>query len=65
MMSRNPVLKRFKVPESNVFFMTRFRPTEYHADISEAVATAVADAAVKTGMARRKRPRAAGETSTR
>ena len=40
-------------------------PSMFDRRVAEAVATAVADAAVKTGLARRKRPRAAGETSTR
>lgn len=39
--SANPVLERFKVPESNVFLMTRFRETEYHAEISRAISDAV------------------------
>jgi len=42
-MSDNPVLNldTFKVPESNVFLMTRFRRTNYHEAISAAVAEAV------------------------
>lgn len=40
-MRTNPVLNRFKVPESNVFLMTRFRETEYHSEISRAVSDAV------------------------
>src|SRR5215469_6768393 len=42
-MEENPVLKLspFKVRESNVFFMTRFRATQHHAAISEAVEEAV------------------------
>jgi len=39
-MEINPVLEHFKVPESNLFLMTRFRETEYHAEISAAVADA-------------------------
>lgn len=39
-MEKNPVLELFKVPESNVLLMTRFRETEYHAEISAAVADA-------------------------
>jgi protein-tyrosine-phosphatase len=43
MINANPVLRlgSFKVPESNVFLMTRFRKTAYHEAISEAVAEAV------------------------
>lgn len=39
----NPVLKvgSFKVPDSNVFLMTRFRNEDYHNDISNAVTDAV------------------------
>jgi protein-tyrosine-phosphatase len=42
-MIENPVFKltSFRVPESNVFFMTRFRKTDYHQAISDAVAEAV------------------------
>jgi malate dehydrogenase (oxaloacetate-decarboxylating) len=40
-------------------------PSMFDKRVAEAVATAVSEAAVKTGMARRKRPRAAGETSQR
>ena len=40
-------------------------PSMFDRRVAEAVATAVAEAAVKTGMARRKRPRAVGETSAR
>jgi hypothetical protein len=42
-MDENPVLRlpSFKVPESNVFLMTRFRNTPYHQAISEAVTEAV------------------------
>ncbi|HEV8144640.1 MAG TPA: NAD-dependent malic enzyme [Methylomirabilota bacterium] len=40
-------------------------PSMFDRRVAEAVATAVSDAAVKTGMARRKRPRAAVETGTR
>jgi malate dehydrogenase (oxaloacetate-decarboxylating) len=40
-------------------------PSMFDKRVAEAVATAVSDAAVKTGMARRKRPRAAGETGPR
>lgn len=37
MVIHNPVLDRFKVPDSNVFFMTRFRETRFHREISETV----------------------------
>jgi malate dehydrogenase (oxaloacetate-decarboxylating) len=40
-------------------------PSMFDRRVAEAVATAVSDAAVKTGMARRKRPRAAVETGAR
>jgi malate dehydrogenase (oxaloacetate-decarboxylating) len=40
-------------------------PSMFDRRVAEAVATAVSDAAVKTGMARRKRPRAAAETGPR
>ncbi len=42
-MNDNPVLRlgTFKVPESNVFLMTRFRQTPYHEAISQAVAEGV------------------------
>jgi malate dehydrogenase (oxaloacetate-decarboxylating) len=40
-------------------------PSMFDRRVAEAVATAVADAAVKCGMARRKRPRAAAETGAR
>jgi malate dehydrogenase (oxaloacetate-decarboxylating) len=40
-------------------------PSMFDRRVAEAVATAVSDAAVKTGMARRKRPRAATETGPR
>ncbi len=40
-------------------------PSMFDKRVAEAVANAVADAAVKTGMARRKRPRAGAETSAR
>jgi len=42
-MNENPVLKLpgFRVPESNVFLMTRFRETPQHKDISDAVEEAV------------------------
>jgi protein-tyrosine-phosphatase len=36
-LTHNPVLDRLKVPDSNVFFMTRFRATDYHQEISETV----------------------------
>jgi hypothetical protein len=40
-MDVNPILARFKVPESTPwFFLTRFRETEYHAEISAGVADA-------------------------
>ncbi len=41
MMTPNPVLAKFKVPESNLFMMTRFSDTAYHAAISAAVADGV------------------------
>ena len=37
----NPVLTRYKAPESNVFLMTRFRETPYHQEISDSVEYAV------------------------
>ena len=37
----NPVLERYKAPESNVFLMTRFRDAEYHQEISSAIQYAV------------------------
>jgi protein-tyrosine-phosphatase len=42
-MHDNPVLRlgMFKVPESNVFLMTRFRTQPYHQDISDALSDAV------------------------
>lgn len=42
-MSQNPILKLnpFKVPESNVFFMTRFRNELHHQELSDAVSAAV------------------------
>ncbi|HEV2961456.1 MAG TPA: hypothetical protein VG649_06485 [Candidatus Angelobacter sp.] len=42
-MSENPVLEltEFRVPESNVFLMTRFRKTLHHEAVSDAVAEAV------------------------
>lgn len=42
-MSQNPILKLnpFKVPESNVFFMTRFRTELHHQELSDAVSAAV------------------------
>jgi protein-tyrosine-phosphatase len=40
-MESNPVLKRFKVPESNLFLMTRFRETQYHKEISQAIGSSV------------------------
>lgn len=33
----NPVLDRYKTPESNLFLMTRFRETPYHQAISDSV----------------------------
>ena len=42
-MNRNPVLgiSAFKVPESNVFLMTRFRKAPYHQAASDAISEAV------------------------
>jgi protein-tyrosine-phosphatase len=40
-MSSNPVLDHYKVAESNVFLMTRFRKTAHHDEIVNAVAQAV------------------------
>jgi protein-tyrosine-phosphatase len=40
-MAENPVLAQFKVPEWNVFLMTRFQETLYHSEMSTAVAKAV------------------------
>jgi protein-tyrosine-phosphatase len=37
----NPVCEKFRVPESNVFLMTRFSETAYHAEVSKAVADSV------------------------
>lgn len=37
MPAHNPILDRLKVSDSNVFFMARFRATEYHQEISDAV----------------------------
>jgi protein-tyrosine-phosphatase len=42
MTAHNPVLIQFKVPESNVFLMTRFRDTPHHSAISAAVADGIA-----------------------
>lgn len=40
-MPTNPALSQYKVRESNVFFMTRFRDTEYHEEISRSVREAI------------------------
>lgn len=37
MLARNPILDRLKVPDSNVFLMTRFRASDYHEEISRSV----------------------------
>lgn len=40
-MTTNPLLERFKVPDSNLFLMTRFRETDHHSEISRAISDSV------------------------